>query len=84
LRGGDGGANGENHGVEPEDGQSILQASRKTVNRHYGLFREVILKASLRATAKEIGVFWADESYLGAKRMRVKRGENAGFWAVKA
>ncbi len=52
----------------------IVGLNRKTVNLHYGLFREVILKSSLRETTKETGVFEADESYFGSKRIRGKRG----------
>ena len=55
----------------------ILGLNRKTINRYYNHFRELILKQSLTEGAQDFGVFELDESYFGAKRIRGKRGRGA-------
>ena len=55
----------------------ILEINRNTVNRYYNLFREAIFRETLLLLEKELGVFKADESYFGARRVRVRRGRGA-------
>ena len=55
----------------------LLGLNRKTVNKYFGEFRELILKDSIQKFQKEIGEFELDESYFGAKRVRGKRGRGA-------
>jgi len=55
----------------------ILGINRNTVNRYYNLFREAIFRETLLLLEKELGVFEADESYFGARRVRVRRGRGA-------
>ena len=66
----------------------LLGLNRKTVNKYFGEFRELILKDSIQKFQKEIGEFELDESYFGAKRVRGKRGRGAAgktpvFWSFK-
>ena len=55
----------------------ILRVNRNSVNRYYNLFRKAIFCDSLSLLEKELGVFEADESYFGARRVRGKRGRGA-------
>jgi len=55
----------------------ILGINRNAVNRYYNLFREAIFRETLLLLEKELGVFEADESYFGARRVRVRRGRGA-------
>ena len=55
----------------------ILRLNRNTVNRYYNLFREVIFRETILLLEKELGVFEADESYFGARRVRGRRGRGA-------
>ncbi|UFX83268.1 IS1595 family transposase [Candidatus Absconditicoccus praedator] len=57
---------------------NLLNIERKTVNRWYKYFREVIYNHS-KETDLEIrgGVVEIDESYFGARRVRGKRGRGA-------
>ena len=55
----------------------ILGINRNTVNRYYNLFREAIFRETLLLLEKELGVFEADESYFGARRVRGRRGRGA-------
>ena len=55
----------------------LLGLNRKTVNKYFNEFRELILKDSIQKFQKEIGEFELDESYFGAKRVRGKRGRGA-------
>ena len=55
----------------------ILRLNRNTVNRYYNLFRKAIFRDSLSLLEKELGVFEADESYFGARRVRGRRGRGA-------
>jgi transposase len=55
----------------------LLRLNRNTINRHYNLFREAIFKESLTLLEKELGIFEADESYFGAKRVRGLGGRGA-------
>ena len=50
----------------------VLGLNRNTVNRYYKLFRKAIFRETLLLLEKELGVFEADESYFGARRMRGK------------
>lgn len=47
------------------------------INRYFRLFREAIFKSSLTALEKEVGIFEADESYFGARRVRGRKGRGA-------
>ena len=55
----------------------ILRLNRNTVNRYYNLFRKAIFRDSFSLLEKELGVFEADESYFGARRVRGRRGRGA-------
>lgn len=55
----------------------ILRLNRNTINRYYTLFREAIFRESLIALEKESGIFEADESYFGARRVRGLGGRGA-------
>ena len=55
----------------------ILGINRNTVNRYYNLFREAVFRETLLLLEKELGVFEADESYFGARRVRGRRGRGA-------
>ena len=55
----------------------ILKLNRNTINSYYNEFRKKILEYSFKEQAKELGEFELDESYLGAKRVRGKRGRGA-------
>ncbi len=56
---------------------NLLGLNRNTIDSHYRLFREMVIKQSINDTAKETGEFELDESYFGAKRVRGKRGRGA-------
>ena len=56
---------------------SLLQLNRKTIDRYYNIFREKILRASIKETEVISGEIEVDESYFGAKRIRGKRGRGA-------
>jgi transposase len=58
----------------------IAHVNRKTADRYYGIFREVILLAALHERRKQNlhNGIELDESYFGAKRIRGKRGRGAG------
>ncbi len=65
----------------------LVGLSRNTINRHYQIFRELIVHSSI-IESKEYGEFEVDESYFGAKRVRGKRGRWAAgktpvFWLLK-
>ncbi len=55
----------------------ILGLNRNTINLYYNLFREAIFRETILLLEKELGVFEADESYFGARRVRVRRGRGA-------
>jgi transposase len=55
----------------------ILKLNRNTINRYYSLFRAAIFKESLIHLEKELGIFEADESYFGARRVRGLGGRGA-------
>lgn len=55
----------------------ILQLNRNTVNRYYALFRQVVFRETVVMLEKEVGIFEADESYFGARRVRGLRGRKA-------
>ena len=55
----------------------ILGLNRNTINRYYNLFREAIFRETILLLEKELGVFEADESYFGARRVRGRRGRGA-------
>jgi transposase len=54
----------------------FLNLNRKTINNYFNLFREEIVRDSIRQ-AKFFGEVEVDESYFGAKRIRGKRGRGA-------
>lgn len=58
----------------------IAHVNRKTADRYYGIFREVILTAAVieRREQNLHNGIELDESYFGAKRIRGKRGRGAG------
>lgn len=56
---------------------SLLELNRKTVDRYFNIFREKILKASIKEMEVISGEIEVDESYFGAKRIRGKRGRGA-------
>ena len=56
---------------------SLLALNRKTIDRYYNIFREKILRASIREMEVISGEIEVDESYFGAKRVRGKRGRGA-------
>jgi transposase-like protein len=56
---------------------SLLQLNRKTIDRYYNIFREKILRASIKEMEVISGEIEVDESYFGAKRIRGKRGRGA-------
>ena len=50
---------------------NLLNLNRKTVDRYYTIFREQIMRNSLKEMRKiSKGEFEVDESYFGAKRIR--------------
>ena len=51
----------------------ICGVDRNTANRYYNLLRRAILSESIR----EVGEYELDESYFGARRVRGKRGRGA-------
>ena len=51
----------------------ICGVNRNTANRYYNLLRRAILSESIR----EVGEYELDESYFGARRVRGKRGRGA-------
>ena len=51
----------------------ISDVNRNTANRYYNLLRRAILSESIR----EVGEYELDESYFGARRVRGKRGRGA-------
>lgn len=55
----------------------LLNLNRKTIDRYYNYFRDLILK-ECEERAFLSGRVEADESYFGAKRIRGKRGRGAG------
>ena len=58
----------------------IAQVNRKTADRYYSMFRQAILQDALKERQNinlENGVE-VDESYLGPRRVRGKRGRGAG------
>jgi transposase len=55
----------------------VLRLNRNTINKYFSLFREAIFKESKRAFEREVGIFEADESYFGARRVRGLRGRAA-------
>ena len=56
---------------------SLLQLNRKTVDRYYNIFREKMLRASIKEMEVISGEIEVDESYFGAKRVRGRRGRGA-------
>lgn len=56
---------------------SLLQLNRKTIDRYYNIFREKILRASIKEMEVISGEIEVDESYFGAKRVRGRRGRGA-------
>ena len=58
----------------------IAGVNRKTADRYYSLFREVIIKAATeeRKRVKLKNGIEIDEAYFGPKRIRGKRGRGAG------
>ena len=52
----------------------IVGVNRNTVNSWYNEFRHKILLAAIAETRAEGGEFEVDESYIGARRVRGKRG----------
>jgi transposase-like protein len=56
---------------------AIVGVNRNTVNSYYRMIREAIFRQSLRESSLEDGEFELDESYFGAKRIRVQRGRGA-------
>ena len=55
----------------------LLKLNRNTINRYYSLFRKAIFQQSLQILEKELGIFEADESYFGARRVRGLGGRGA-------
>ena len=55
----------------------ICGVNRNTVNRYYNLLRRAILSESIREARREVGEYKLDESYIGARRVRGKRGRGA-------
>lgn len=55
----------------------ILRLNRKTVDKYYTIFREKIVMASVDEIRRLEGEFELDESCLGVKRVRGKRGRVA-------
>jgi transposase len=55
----------------------LLSLNRRTIDRHYNLFREKILLASIKEMEVISGEIELDESYFGARRVRGKRGRGA-------
>jgi len=55
----------------------ILRLNRNTINRYYNLFRKAVFKETLVILEKELGIFEADESYFGARRVRGLGGRGA-------
>ena len=56
----------------------LMRIERKTVNRIFQLFREKIEEVAGRESCFSAGEIEVDESHLGAKRVRGKRGRGAG------
>ena len=58
----------------------IASVNRKTVNRYFTLFREVVLQEAYyeRTNISLRNGVEIDESYFGARRVRGKRGRGAG------
>ncbi len=54
----------------------LTGVNRNTVNRFYGLFRELMVRESIEE-GKFSGEVEVDESYFGARRVRGKRGRGA-------
>ncbi len=63
--------------ITATDTIQLLGLNRKTINNYFNAFRENILEQSLIEQKKELGEYELDESYLGAKRVRGKRGRGA-------
>ena len=55
----------------------LVKVNRKTINGYYNAIREKILTESLKEMFLDSGEFEAIESYLGARRVRGKRGRGA-------
>ena len=55
----------------------IVGVNRNAINSDYTDFRRRIFEQSIKENGKETGVFELDESYLGAHRVRGKRGRGA-------
>ena len=63
--------------IEASKTARLTGISRNTVNRYYNVFRERILSWQYEEVMRLSGEIEVDESYLGARRVRGKRGRGA-------
>ncbi len=63
--------------IEASKTARLTGISRNTVNRYYNVFRERILSWQYEEVMRLSGEIEVDESYLGACRVRGKRGRGA-------
>lgn len=52
----------------------LLKLNRKTINRYYRYFREIVYRYQMYQMKEFVGVIEVDESYFGAHRLRGKPG----------